>query len=69
MVRGTRRADFASRLKSRLRTLRARIERRDAVIDAVREANATLEPPKVATWMVRQAEEWMPAPGGELDAV
>jgi diguanylate cyclase (GGDEF)-like protein len=62
MVRGTRRTDFASRLKSRLRTLRARIERRDAVIDAVREANATLEPPKVATWMVRQAEEWIPAP-------
>jgi diguanylate cyclase (GGDEF)-like protein len=62
MVRGARRIDFASRLKSRLRTLRARIARRDAVIDAVREANATLDPQKVASWMVRQADEWIPAP-------
>jgi diguanylate cyclase (GGDEF)-like protein len=60
--RGARRADFATRLKSRLRTLRARIQRRDALIDVVRESNATLEPQKVASWMVRQAQEWMPAP-------
>ncbi len=44
MVRGARRADFAARLKGRLRTLRARVERRDAVIEAVREANASLDP-------------------------
>jgi two-component system, cell cycle response regulator len=62
MVRGTPRADFAARLKGRLRTLRARVERRDAVIDAVRDANASLDPNKVAVWLVRQAQEWIPAP-------
>jgi diguanylate cyclase (GGDEF)-like protein len=62
MVRGTRRADFAARLKGRLRTLRTQVERRDAVIDAVREANATLDPEKVAHWLVRQAQDWIPAP-------
>jgi diguanylate cyclase (GGDEF)-like protein len=62
MAQGVRRADFASRLKGRLRTLRADIERRDAVIEAVRQANATLDPLKVATWLVHQAGEWIPAP-------
>ena len=62
MAHGVRPADFASRLKGRLRTLRANIERRDAVIEAVREANATLDPLKVASWLVHQANEWMPAP-------
>ncbi len=62
MAHGVRRADFASRLKGRLGTLRADIERRDAVIKAVREANATLDPLKVASWLVNQANEWMPAP-------
>jgi diguanylate cyclase (GGDEF)-like protein len=62
MAQGVRRADFASRLKGRLRTLRADIERRDAVIETVREANATLEPQKVAGWLVKQAEQWIPAP-------
>ncbi|HEY6360107.1 MAG TPA: GGDEF domain-containing protein [Vicinamibacterales bacterium] len=62
MVRGVRRADFVARLKGRLRTLRARVERRDAVIAVVREANATLDPEKVATWLVGQAQEWIPAP-------
>ena len=50
------------RLKGRLRTLRARIEHRDAVIEAVRDANATLDPKKVADWLVRQAHDWIPAP-------
>lgn len=62
MAHGVRRADFASRLKGRLATLRADIERRDAIIEAVREANATLDPLKVASWLVNQANEWMPAP-------
>ena len=46
----------------RLRTLRTRLERRDALIDAVREANASLDPQKVCLWLVRQADEWIPAP-------
>jgi diguanylate cyclase (GGDEF)-like protein len=62
MPQGVRHADFASRLKARLRTLRASIERRDAIIQAVREANATLDPQKVATWLVQQAGGWIPAP-------
>ena len=62
MVRGARRIDFASRLKARLRALRARLERPDAVIEAVRDANATLDPQKVASWLVRQADDWIPAP-------
>lgn len=32
------------------------------MIEAVREANATLDPRKVAEWLVRQAQEWIPAP-------
>ena len=62
MVRGARRHDFAGRLKGRVRALRSRIEHPDAVIDAVRQSNATLDPQKVATWLVRQADEWIPAP-------
>ena len=59
---GARRLDFASRLKARLRTLKARLDRREAMIDAVRDANATLDPQMVATWLVRQADDWIPAP-------
>jgi len=62
MVRGAHRIDFASRLKARLRALRARIEHPDAVIKTVRDANATLDPQKVASWLVRQADDWIPAP-------
>jgi diguanylate cyclase (GGDEF)-like protein len=62
VVRGARGVDFASRVKARLRSLRARLDRRDAVIEAVREANATLDPQKVGVWLVRQADEWIPAP-------
>jgi diguanylate cyclase (GGDEF)-like protein len=62
MVRTTARADLAARLKQKLRTLRARIERRDTLIDTFRGANATLDPQKVATWIVAQASDWIPAP-------
>src|SRR6185503_3797444 len=61
-ARGTRRLDLAARLKARARALRTRVERRDAFIEALREANASQEPRKVAEWMVRQAQEWIPAP-------
>ena len=62
MAHGVGHADLASRLKARLRGLRANLERRDAIIEAVRQANATLDPQKVAGWLVSQAGEWMPAP-------
>jgi diguanylate cyclase (GGDEF)-like protein len=57
-----RRSDLATRLKGRLRALRARVARREAILEAVREANATLEPEGVAEWLVQQAEVWIPAP-------
>jgi diguanylate cyclase (GGDEF)-like protein len=62
---GPRRArpdDFAARLKSRTRELRSQLDDRDAIIAAVREANATLDPRKVAEWLVRQAHGWVAAP-------
>ncbi len=33
-----------------------------ALIEAIREANASVEPHRVATWIVHQAESWIPAP-------
>ena len=32
------------------------------MVDAVREANASLDPVKVAEWLVGQAQDWLPAP-------
>ena len=61
-ARGARRPDFAARLKGRVRTLRGRLDNRDAIIQAVREANATLDPKRVAEWLVHQADGWIPAP-------
>jgi diguanylate cyclase (GGDEF)-like protein len=62
MVRATSRADLAARLKQKLRTLRIRIEKRETLIETVRGANATLDPPKVAAWIVGQISQWIPAP-------
>jgi diguanylate cyclase (GGDEF)-like protein len=59
---GLRRADFAARLRARARTLRARLDSRRTLLDAVREVNTTLEPAKVGAWLVAQAQEWIPAP-------
>ena len=61
-ARSARRPDLAGRLRIRTRALRGRIERREAFIEAVREANVTLDPRRVAEWMVRQAQGWLPAP-------
>jgi GAF domain-containing protein len=61
-ARRPRRPDLAARLKVRARALKTRIDRRDALIEAVREVNATLDPRKVAEWLVRQAQDWIPAP-------
>jgi diguanylate cyclase (GGDEF)-like protein len=38
------------------------VQRREALIEAVREANATLDPRNVAEWLVEQANSWIPAP-------
>jgi GGDEF domain-containing protein len=60
--RGSRRADFAARLKGRIRALRGRLGHRDAIVESVRESNETLDPKKVSEWLVRQAHDWIPAP-------
>jgi diguanylate cyclase (GGDEF)-like protein len=57
-----RAGDLAGRVKARLRILRQQLEHRDALIAAVREANASVEPQKIAAWLVRRANEWVPAP-------
>jgi diguanylate cyclase (GGDEF)-like protein len=61
-ARRPRRPDLAARLKARARALKSRIDRREALIESIREANATLDPRKVAEWLVRQAQEWVPTP-------
>lgn len=62
MVRTASRADLAARLKQKLRSLRAHAERRETLIETVRGVNATLDPSKVAAWIVQHAAEWIPAP-------
>ena len=61
-ARRPRRPDLAVRLKLRARALKTRVERRDALIEAVREANGTRDSRKVGEWLVRQAQGWVPAP-------
>ncbi len=62
MARGARRPDFSGHVKAQLRALKTRLDRRNLVIDTVRDVNATLDPQKVAAWLVRQADEWIAAP-------
>ena len=60
-VRGPRRPDLAARVRGRARTLRAHIGSREALADVIRQANATLEPDKVAEWLVSEAQGWVTA--------
>ncbi len=62
MARAARRLDFSSHVKGQVRALKARFDRRNALVEVVRDAHATLDPTKVAAWLVRQADEWIPAP-------
>jgi diguanylate cyclase (GGDEF)-like protein len=69
--------DLASRLRAFQRALRSRVERRDALIEIVRAVNTTLDPSKVADFIVDCAATWIPAPcwavssdiSGELSAL
>src|SRR6266550_9120947 len=54
--------DLSTRLRVFQRTLRGRVERRDALVDIGRAVNATLEPPKIAEVIVECAATWVPAP-------
>jgi len=61
-ARRTRRADLASRLKACSRALRVELERRETLLDAIRDVNATLEPRKIAAWLVQRAVQWISSP-------
>jgi diguanylate cyclase (GGDEF)-like protein len=54
--------DFAARLRVNQRTLRSRVEHRDALLDIVRAVHTTLEPSKIAEALVERAAKWIPAP-------
>lgn len=61
-TRAVQGGDFAARVRARLPALRARVESREAMVEAVRDANASLDPNQVAAVLVRLAESWLPAP-------
>src|SRR5262245_685348 len=54
--------DLAARLRAFQRSLRGRVERRDALLDMMRAVNTTLEPTKIAELVVDRAATWVPAP-------
>jgi diguanylate cyclase (GGDEF)-like protein len=54
--------DLAMRLRVFQRAIRSRIERRDALVDIVRAANATLDPARIADIIIERAATWVPAP-------
>jgi len=58
--------DLSTKLRVFQRTLRARVERRDALIEIVRALNATLEPQRVAELIIDRASQWIPAPAWAL---
>ncbi len=60
-MRGPRRPDLAARVRGRARTLRAHLDTREALADAIRQANASLEPGKIAFWLVNEASGWFGA--------
>jgi len=42
--------------------LRARLARRETLVDLVRQAHMSQDPRQVASWLIRQAADWIPAP-------
>jgi diguanylate cyclase (GGDEF)-like protein len=52
--------DPAARWKLRLKTLRTRLTTRETLLQITRDANASTEAPRVAEWLVRQANGWLP---------
>jgi diguanylate cyclase (GGDEF)-like protein len=54
--------DIATKLRVFQRTLRSRVERRDAFLDIVRAVNTSLEPTRIAELLINRAATWLPAP-------
>lgn len=61
MVRSSSRTDPSGRWKPRLAALRTRLLTRETLLQVTREANASTEATRVAEWLVRQANSWLPA--------
>lgn len=61
-MRVSRDPDFAARIEQQLDQLHSRFAHGHAVVDALRTVNASLVPSDVATWLVREASTWIPAP-------
>lgn len=55
-------SDFAARVKARSGQLRVHLDRRETIIKVVREAHATLDPQSIGFWLVRELDDWIPAP-------
>src|SRR5262249_1069498 len=58
--------DFAAKLRIFQRALKSRVERRDALLELVRGVNATLEPSRIADFVVDRVSTWVPAPSWAL---
>lgn len=54
------RPDLAARLRVAQRSLRSRLDRREALIDILRATHASLEPRRVGEFLVQWAPEWLP---------
>src|SRR5262245_42456397 len=54
--------DLATRLRTLERTVKSRVDRREALVDILRAVNTTLEPPRIAEQIVERAATWVPAP-------
>ncbi|HXE81601.1 MAG TPA: GGDEF domain-containing protein [Vicinamibacterales bacterium] len=50
-------------MRAAQRGLRARLERRSALVDVLRITHSSLDPQKVSEFLVNWAPEWIPAPG------
>jgi diguanylate cyclase (GGDEF)-like protein len=60
--------DFAARVKVRSGQLRVYLDRRETIIKVVREAHAALDPQSIGFWLVRELDEWIPAPSWSVVA-
>lgn len=62
MARGASPVDFATLIRGQIPFLRTEARRFETITGIVKDANASLDPGKVGTWLVRQAQAWIPAP-------
>ncbi len=56
------RPDLATRLRQQQRGLKVHLARRETLLATVRAANVTLDPVRIADWLVARVAEWLPVP-------